>query len=79
MGCSAVSGLGVGPSTRRKNKFVMTCHKRPRIWTDSLIKRHELKKMDVRFALCNVRSLAGSLVTVVGELTECRLDVVVVQ
>jgi hypothetical protein len=56
----------------------MKCHKVPRTWTDSLDKRPKLKKIDMRFSTCNVRSvyMAGSLRAVAEELSKCKLDLV---
>jgi hypothetical protein len=64
-----------------KNKLVMKCHKRPRTLTDSLDKRLKIKKMDMRFGKWNVRSLyrAGSLRTVVEEISKYKLHLVGVQ
>jgi exonuclease III len=48
---------------------------------DFLDKRSKLRKMDMRFGTWNVRSLyrAASLVTIVKELSQCKLDLVEVQ
>jgi exonuclease III len=48
---------------------------------DSLDKRPKLKKMDMRFGSWNVRSFykAGSLRTVVEEISKYELDLVEVQ
>jgi exonuclease III len=48
---------------------------------DSLDKRPKLKKMDMRFGMWNVRSLyrAGSLMTVVKEISKYKLDIMGVQ
>jgi hypothetical protein len=64
-----------------KNKFVTKCHKEPWTWTDSLEKRSNLKKMDMRFGTWNVRSLyrACSLMTVAKEILKYKLDLVGVQ
>jgi hypothetical protein len=50
-------------------------------WMDSLDKRPKLKKMGMRFGMWNVRSLytAGSLMTVVSEISTYKLDLVGVQ
>jgi hypothetical protein len=53
------SRLGVGRGANNcslyKNKLVTKNHKKPRTWTDSVDKRPERKKMDVRFGTWNVR------------------------
>jgi hypothetical protein len=57
--------VGLTTSHRKKNKLVTKCHEGPRTWTNSLDKRPELKKMDMRFGTWNVRRVhrAGSLMT----------------
>jgi hypothetical protein len=60
------SSLGVGRGTNNsstyKNKLVAKDHKKPRTWTYSLYKWPKRKKIDMRFATWNVRSMfAGSL------------------
>jgi hypothetical protein len=51
-------GLGVGLTTPHlRNKLVTKCHKGPQSWADSLDKRTELRKIDVRFGTWNIRSL----------------------
>jgi hypothetical protein len=48
---------------------------------DSLDKLPKLRKMDMKFGMWNIRSLhrAGSLMTVVKEIEEYKLDLVGVQ
>jgi hypothetical protein len=63
---------------RKKNKLVAKCHKGPRTWTDSLDKRPNQRKMDMRFGMRNVRSpyRAASLRTVAKEISKYKLDLV---
>jgi hypothetical protein len=65
----------------RKKISVTKFYKGPQTWMDSLNKRHELMKMDMRFGTWNVRSLhrAGSLMTVASEISKYKLDLVGVQ
>jgi hypothetical protein len=72
-------GWGVEFTTpHRKNNLVTKCHKGLPTLTDSLDKRHMLRKMDVRIGTWNVRSLyrADSLVTVSREISKYKLDLV---
>jgi hypothetical protein len=57
-----------------KNKLVTKINKTPQTWTDSLGNGPKRKKMDVRFATCNVRSMyrAGSLRTVAEEVSKYK-------
>jgi hypothetical protein len=50
----------------------------PRTRTDSLNKQPKQRNMDMRFGTLNIRSLyrAGSLMTVLSELSRYRLDLV---
>jgi hypothetical protein len=68
-------------TSHRKNKIVTKLQNEPRTWTDSLDKRPELRNMDMRIGTWNVRGFyrAGSLVTVLKELSEDKLDLVGVQ
>jgi hypothetical protein len=54
---------------------------RHRTWTDSLDKGLKLRNMDMRFGVWNVSSLyrAGSLMTVLRELSKYKLDLAGVQ
>jgi hypothetical protein len=71
----------VGLTTHLKNKLVTNRHKRPSTWTDSLDKRHKLRKMGIRFRTWSVRSLyrAGLLRAVAEEISEYKLDLVGIQ
>jgi hypothetical protein len=64
-----------------KNKLVTKCQKGSQTWTDSLDKRPKLRKMDMRFATWNVKSLyrAGSLMTVAKDISKYKFDLVGVQ
>jgi hypothetical protein len=63
-------------SSPSKNKFVNKDHRKPRAWTDSLNKRPNGKKMDMKFGTWNVRSMyrAGSLRAVAEEIPKYKLD-----
>jgi hypothetical protein len=72
--------MGLNVLTKKKKK---ACYKMSQ-WAldlDSFDKRPEIRKMDMRFGVCNVRSLhwAGSPMTVAKELSKYRLDLVGVQ
>jgi hypothetical protein len=56
----------------------MNMFKKPRTWTDSLDKRPERKKMDMRYGTWNVRSMygAGSLRALAEEISKYKLDLV---
>jgi hypothetical protein len=62
-------------------KLVMRVNNEPCIWTDSLDKRSKWWNMDMRFGTWNIRSfyMAGSIMTVLRELSRYRLDLVGVQ
>ena len=55
-------------------------HRKPRTWTDILV-RPKQQKRNVRFGTLNVMSLyrARSLTGAAGELARCKLDLVGVQ
>jgi hypothetical protein len=59
----------------------MKIHKKPQIWTDSLDNGPKHKEMYLRFGTSNVRSMytAGSLRTVVQEVSKYKLDLVGLQ
>jgi hypothetical protein len=84
MGCSPAWGFGEGLTTphckKKKKKFLRSIDTGPRIWTDSS-ERPRPRKMGMRFGTWNVRRLcrAGSLKAVTSELSECNIDLVVVQ
>jgi hypothetical protein len=67
---------GTVNSSLKKNKLVLKCHKGSRTWMDSLDRRPELRKMDMRFGTWIVRSLymAGLLVKVAKEISKEKLD-----
>jgi hypothetical protein len=70
-GWSSSLGVGRGAATlHHKNKLVTINLTEPWTWTDSLDKRPKLWNMDMRFGMCNVRSLyrVGSVFTVSREL-----------
>jgi hypothetical protein len=64
-----------------KNNFVTKCYNGSRTWKNPLDKRTELRKMDMRFGIWNVRRLhmAGSLMTVAKVISNYKLHVVGVQ
>jgi hypothetical protein len=59
----------------------MKIHKKPLIWTDPLDNGPKQRKMDLRFGTWNVRSMyrAGSLRTIVEEVSKYKLDLAGVQ
>jgi hypothetical protein len=70
------------PTThRKKNHFVMKCHRGPRTWKDSLDTLLKLRKMNMGFGTWNIRSLyrVGSLLTVAKEIAKYKLDLAGVQ
>jgi hypothetical protein len=72
----------VGPTTPSvQKKFATKQLTEPRTWTDSLDKGPKRHNMDMRFGTWNVQSMyrAGSLMTVLRELSRYRLDLVGVQ
>jgi hypothetical protein len=83
MGGPIAWGLGVGLTTPHCKKISLlqnvTQGRRPG-WI-LLHKQPKLRKMDMRFGTWNVRSMyrAGSLVTVVNEVSKYKLDLVEVQ
>jgi hypothetical protein len=61
-----------------KKKLVLECHKGPITWTDSLNKRPQLGKMDMRLDTWNVESLCrtGSIMNVAKEISKYNLYLV---
>jgi hypothetical protein len=72
----------VRPTTPHSKNFsiVTNCFKVPWTWTDSLVRPKHWKK-DMRFVICNVRSLhrVGAIKSIVGKLGKYKLDLVGVQ
>jgi hypothetical protein len=66
----------MGLTTHRTNKLVTKILTTTQTWTDSVDKRPQRKKMDMRFGTCYVKSMyrAGSLREVAEEILKYKLN-----
>jgi hypothetical protein len=83
-GWSSRLGLGEGltiPLRKKKKRQVVTkCDVGSQMWTETL-ERPGQRKMDMRFGICNVKSLyrTGSLRTVAREIPKHDVDLVAIK